>query len=207
MCYNFEKKNIIWKEGKTGKKKVVTDVINLLLLESVDVRKRWANYFDVLLNVEGVREANIVALGGGARMAMFEAIFVAEITMEKVQEAGEVIPASESLVWTAWRLCLKRSGVTTVERLVRLLNQYFVSGVMHALFRCTMAKEIQINAATPEVPVCWLFSVNCAGECLSTGLETKQMVRLAKKSVASGVVKGVPMRFFKRDKTVTSTLQ
>ena len=38
------------------------------MLEIGDVRKRWAEYFDDLLNVEDAREADIVAVDGGERM-------------------------------------------------------------------------------------------------------------------------------------------
>ena len=54
------------RKGETGKEEVVKDGNGQLLLESVDVQKRWAEYFDDLLNVEDAREADIVAVDGGA---------------------------------------------------------------------------------------------------------------------------------------------
>ena len=38
--------------------------VNGQLLKGVDARKRWAEYFESLLNVEDDRETEIVAVGG-----------------------------------------------------------------------------------------------------------------------------------------------
>ena len=49
-----------------------------------------------LLNFEDPREANIVAVRGGARMPVFGARNVADITKEEVQEAVEVMKAGKA---------------------------------------------------------------------------------------------------------------
>ena len=47
---------------------MVKDENGQLLLESGDVQKRWAEYFDDLLNVEDTREDAIVEVDDEARM-------------------------------------------------------------------------------------------------------------------------------------------
>ena len=138
LCQNFEEnKKMFWKEvkkvrkGETGKEEVVKDVNGQLLLESGDVRKRWAEYFDDLLNVEDAREADIVAVEGGARMPVLGERLVADITEEEVREAVKVMKAGKApgLDGIATE-CLKKGGVTIVEWLVRLLNLCSLSGMV-----------------------------------------------------------------------------
>ena len=58
-------KNMFWKEVKRVKKgeqardERVKDVKGQILREGVEVRRRWAEYFEQVLNVEDVREANV----------------------------------------------------------------------------------------------------------------------------------------------------
>ena len=55
-----------WKEVRKGglrTEEIVKDVNGWLLRES-EARKRWAEYFEELLNVQEDREADIVAVGG-----------------------------------------------------------------------------------------------------------------------------------------------
>ena len=64
-----ENKKKFWKEVKRVRKggsrmeETVKDV-NGRMLKGNDVRKRWADYFEELLNVEEDREATIVTVGG-----------------------------------------------------------------------------------------------------------------------------------------------
>ena len=50
-----------------------------MLNEPDEVRSRWAEYFNELLNVEDDREAIIGALGGEVRMPVFSESNVGEI--------------------------------------------------------------------------------------------------------------------------------
>ena len=58
-------RNMFWKEVKRVKKgeqardEMVKDVNGQILRDSVEVRRRWAEYFQQVLNVADVREANI----------------------------------------------------------------------------------------------------------------------------------------------------
>ena len=67
---------------------------------------------DELLNVEDVREADIVAVEGGARMPVLGERLVAEITLEKVQEVVEEMKAGKALGLDGIATkCLKKGGV------------------------------------------------------------------------------------------------
>ena len=63
-----ENKKKLWKEMRRGRKdglrteETVKDV-NGRLLRGNEARKRWAEYFEELLNVQEDREADIVAVG------------------------------------------------------------------------------------------------------------------------------------------------
>ena len=92
---NFEEnKKMFWKEvkrvrnGENGREDAVKEVNGSLLLESGDVRKRWAEYFEELVNVEDPREANIDADSGGARMPVLGARIVADITKKNSAGGG-----------------------------------------------------------------------------------------------------------------------
>ena len=47
------------KKGKQTRDEMVKDVNGQILRDGVEVRKRWAKYFEQVLNVADVREANI----------------------------------------------------------------------------------------------------------------------------------------------------
>ena len=119
------------RKGENGREEEVKDVNGRLLLDSGDVRKRWAELFEELLNVDDPREANIVAVRGGARMPVFGARIVADITKEEVQKAVEVTKAGKAPGLDGVPTeCLEKGGVTVVEWLVRLLNLCFVTGMV-----------------------------------------------------------------------------
>ena len=62
-------KNMFWKEVKRVRKceqareEMVKDVNGQILRDGVKVRRRWAEYFDQILNVADVREENINVVG------------------------------------------------------------------------------------------------------------------------------------------------
>ena len=57
--------NIFWKEvkrvrkGEQARDEMVKDVSDQILRDDVEVRRRWAEYFEQILDVADVREANI----------------------------------------------------------------------------------------------------------------------------------------------------
>ena len=54
------------RKGEQAREEMVKDVNGQILRDGVEVRRRWAEYFEQVLNVADFREANInvVAIGG-----------------------------------------------------------------------------------------------------------------------------------------------
>ena len=61
-----ENKKKFWKEVRKGGLRMDETIkdVNGRLLKGNEARKRWAEYFDELLNVQEDRKADIVAVGG-----------------------------------------------------------------------------------------------------------------------------------------------
>ena len=70
MGNDFEgNKKTFWKEvkrvrkGEQAREEIVRDVNGQILRNGVEVRRRWAEYFEQVLNVADVSEANINVVG------------------------------------------------------------------------------------------------------------------------------------------------
>ena len=138
MTDNFqENKKMFWKEvkrvrkGESGKEERVKAVDGRMLSDVNEVRKRWAEYFERLLNVEEEREAEIVAVGREQRMNVLGELNESLITREEVEEAVSDMKSGKAAGMDECAVeCLKGGGVTVVEWLVRLLNVCFVIGMV-----------------------------------------------------------------------------
>ena len=51
------------KKGEQARDEMIKDVNGQILRDVVDVRRRWAEYFEQALNVADVREVNIDVIG------------------------------------------------------------------------------------------------------------------------------------------------
>ena len=51
------------RKGEQAREEMVKDVNGKILRDGVEVRRRWPEYFEQVLNVADVREANINAVG------------------------------------------------------------------------------------------------------------------------------------------------
>ena len=51
------------RKGEQTREEIVKDVSGQILRDGVEVRRRWAQYFEQVLNVADVREANINVVG------------------------------------------------------------------------------------------------------------------------------------------------
>ena len=51
------------RKGEQAREEMVKDVIGHILRDGVEVKRRWAEYFEQVLNVADVREANINVVG------------------------------------------------------------------------------------------------------------------------------------------------
>ena len=114
-------KKMFWKEvkrvrkGEQAREEMVKDVNGQILRDGVEVRSRWAEYFEQVLNVADVGEANI-NLVGNWRMPVFGDLNERAISLVEVGEA-----VNEMKSGTAPRLdgfpmeCLKKRGMAVLE--------------------------------------------------------------------------------------------
>ena len=83
---------MFWKEAKQVRKgeqardEMVKDVNGQILRDGVEVRRRWAEYFEQVLNMADVREANINVVGNW-RMPVLGDLSERVISLEEVREA------------------------------------------------------------------------------------------------------------------------
>lgn len=132
---NYEQnKKMFWKEvkrvkrGESRREEAVKDENGQLLVEGGAVRRRWAEYFEGLLNVEDGREARIEAVGG-VRMPVLGRENEREIERKEVLEAVNKTKSGKApgLDGCAAEL-LKKGGDSVIDWLVRLLNVCFNVG-------------------------------------------------------------------------------
>ena len=94
-----------------------------------DARKRWAEYFENLLNVVEEKEVEIVAVAG-VRVPVMEFENESEITKEEVEKAlKETTTGKTPGVDGIHAEMLKEGGVTIAEWLVSLFNVCFYLGM------------------------------------------------------------------------------
>ena len=74
------------RKGEQVRDEMVKDVNGQILRAGVEVRKRWAEYFEQVLNVADVREANINVVGNW-RMPVLGDLNERAISLEEVREA------------------------------------------------------------------------------------------------------------------------
>ena len=130
-----ENKKKFWKEVRRVKKggsrteETVKDV-NGRLLRGNEARKRWAEYFEELLNLQEDREADIVAVGGVQVPVMGEEN-EREIIIEEVKRAFNETKGGKAPGMDGVRVeMLKEGGVTVLEWLVRLFNICFMLSIV-----------------------------------------------------------------------------
>ena len=116
-------------EGGEKSEEIVKDV-NGQLLRGSEARKRWAEYFEELLNVQEDREADIVAVGGVQVPVMGEEN-EREITVEEVKRTLNETKGGKALGLDGVRVeMLKEGGVTVLEWLVREFNICFMLSIV-----------------------------------------------------------------------------
>ena len=86
------------------------------------VRRRWAQYFEQVLNVADVREANI-NVDGNWLMPVLGYLNERAISLEEVGEAVNEMRSGKAPGLNRFPVeCLKKGGMAVLEWLVRLLN-------------------------------------------------------------------------------------
>ena len=114
-------KKMFWKEvkrarkGEQARKEMVKDVSGQILRDGVEVRRRWAQYFEQVLNVADVREANINVVGNW-RMPVLGDLNGRAISLEKVGEAVNETRSGKAPGLDGFPVeCLKKGGMAMLE--------------------------------------------------------------------------------------------
>ena len=135
---NFEEnKKMFYREVKRVRKgkqqareEMVKDVNGQILRDGVEVSWRWAKYFEQVLNVADVREANINVFGNW-RMPVLGDLNERAISSEEVREAVNEMKSGKAPGLGEFPVeCLKKGGMAVLEWLVWLLNLSFDMGVV-----------------------------------------------------------------------------
>ena len=108
---------------------MVKDVNGQILRDGVEVRRRWAEYFEQVLNVADVREANINVVGNW-RMPVLGDFNERARSLEEVGEAANEIQSGKAPGLDGFPVeYLKKLGMAELKWLVRLLNFSFDMGL------------------------------------------------------------------------------
>ena len=125
----FWKVERIVRKGGLRTEETVKD-LNGQLLRGNKARKRWAEYFEELLNVQEDREADIVAVGGVQVPVMGEEN-EREITIKEVERAMNETKGGKAPGMDGVKVeMLTEGGVTVLEWLVRLFNICFMLSIV-----------------------------------------------------------------------------
>ena len=117
------------RKGGLRMEKTMKDV-NGLFLRGNEERKRWAEYFEELLNVQEDREADIVAVGGD-QVPVMEEEHEREITIEEVKRALNETKGGKAPAMDGVRVeMLKERGVTVLKWLARVFNICFMLSIV-----------------------------------------------------------------------------
>ena len=83
---------MFWKEvkrvrkGEQARKEMAKDVNGQIVRDGIEVRRRWAEYFEQVLNVADVREGNINVVGNWLMLVLGD-LNESAILLEEVGEA------------------------------------------------------------------------------------------------------------------------
>ena len=146
--------------GEQAREEIVKDVNGQIFRDGIQVRRRWAEYFEQVLNVADVREENINVVGNWQMPALGD-LNERAISLEEVWEAVNEMKSSKAPGLDGFPVeCLKKGGMAVLEWLVRLLNISFDMGFVPMDWRgacivlCTKGRVTNENVATREVLVC-----------------------------------------------------
>ena len=101
------------RKGEQAREEMVKDVSGQILRNGVEVRRRWAQYFEQVLNVADVREANINEVGNW-RIPVLGDLNERAMSLEEVGEAVNEMRSGKApgldgfpveclkVVWQCW---------------------------------------------------------------------------------------------------------
>ena len=110
-------KKMFWKEvkrvrkGKQAREEMVNDVNSQILRDGVEVRRRWAEYFEQVLDVADDRDANINVVGDW-RMPVLGDLNKRAISLEEVGESVNEVKSGKATGLDGFPVeCLKKGGI------------------------------------------------------------------------------------------------
>ena len=99
---------------------MVKDVNGQILRDGVEVRRKWAEYFELVLNAADVREANINVVGNWW-MPVLGDLNERTISLEEGGQVLNEIKSGKARELDEFPVeCLKKGGMEVLEWLVRL---------------------------------------------------------------------------------------
>ena len=99
------------RKGERAREEMVKDVNGQILCDVVEVRRRWAEYFEQVLNVADVRET-IINVVGNWRMPVLGDLNGRAISLEEVGEAVNEIKSGKAPGLNGFQVeCLKKCGI------------------------------------------------------------------------------------------------
>ena len=114
-------KKMVWKEvkrvrrGEQARNEMVKDVNDQILRDGVEVRRRWAEYFELVQNSADVREANINVVGNW-RMPAFGDLNEREISLVEEGVAVKEMKSGKAPGLDRFPVeCLKKSAMAVLE--------------------------------------------------------------------------------------------
>ena len=113
------------------------------IAQDVQLRTRWAEYFEQVQNVADVREANINVVGNWW-MPVLGDLNERAISLEEVVEVVNEIKSGKAPGLDGFPVeCLKKGGKAVLEWRVRLLNLSFDMGVVPMDWWCLYSAPVQ----------------------------------------------------------------
>ena len=118
------------RKGEQAREETVKDVNGQILRDGVEVRRRWAEYIDQVLNVADAREANTNVVGNW-RVPVLGDLNERAISLGEVGEAVNEMKSGKDPGLDGFPVeRLKKGGMAVLEWLVRLLDLSFDMGVV-----------------------------------------------------------------------------
>ena len=102
-------------KGEQANEEMVKDVDGQILRDGVEVRRRWAQYFEQVLNVADAREANMNVVGNW-RMPVLGDLNERAISLEEVWEAVNEMRSGKAPGLDGFPVeCVKKCGMAVLE--------------------------------------------------------------------------------------------
>ena len=119
-------KKLLWKlvlsemrKGEQVENEIVNDVNGQIMRNGVEVRRRFAEYFEQQLNAEDIREANTNAFGD-RRLPVLGELNEAPISIEELREQMDEMKSRKAPGLDGFAAkCLKKCGISCSVRMVR----------------------------------------------------------------------------------------